>query len=104
MELFYPGSSDRSEYDALRGFLNENGFPATSRSIYRLRYKHHGEEVEAAVGQTNPASNDLTLAIFELSSGSFAVCTKSRGIDHGDHGHTPILVGSDQVMEVEEFE
>jgi hypothetical protein len=86
-------------------FLSKHGYELTPRKIRRIVFEHKGEESIAEVGQLLDYGGkcEEVLAIFEARSGSYLVCTPSRG---GDRVHLPILTGNsgdDLVKSVEEY-
>ena len=107
MKFFVPGIEDPSEaerdYGIVREFLRSQGFEVLSRRILAVAYRHKESSYMARVGKPSTQNNEMVAAIYELSSGSYAICTLSRG---WDMEHLPILTGSsgdDEVVHVEYF-
>ena len=63
------------------------GLEVSERRIFHVDYRHNEQDFEAEVGEPEPRTGEVCVAILE--SNSFLVCTPSRGAGHGD----PILIG-----------
>ena len=103
MKFFIPNAPSPQEaehtWEAVRKFEHEQtGWPVAERRIYRLRYRHDGQDLVAEVGQPDALTGETVIAI--LSSHTYLVCTLTRGVARGE----PILVGKNEVYEVEDFE
>jgi len=103
MRFFIPNATSPQEaehtWEAVRKFEHEQtGWPVAERRIYRLRYRHDGQDLIAEVGQPDARTGETVIAI--LSSRTYLVCTPTRGVVRGE----PILVGHNEVCEVEDFD
>jgi len=66
--------------------------------IFRIEYIHDGKEYSAEVGKQDPRTGELVIALLE--SATYLVCMPNRGIMRGE----PMLVGKDEIRNVEAFE
>jgi hypothetical protein len=73
---------------------------ASERRIYRLRYVHDGNEIEAVVGEPDFYDEQTVMAIVSLPR-FYKVCLAVRG--YLKVGDTP-MVGNHHVHEVEDFD
>ena len=94
MPLFFvPGADgpDAAEevWQATKSFAEEQtGFEVSDRRIFHVDYRHNEQDFEAQVGEVEPRTGEVCVAILE--SGSFLVCTENRGVARG----VPILIGA----------
>jgi hypothetical protein len=108
MKFFIPNAKDDEQrdsiYSAIIKFAEEQtGWKVKSRKIYRIFYKHNGQRYENKVGEPEKINGvtmgETVFAILE-SSVTFFVCTPNRCVLRG----FPILVGREEIMEIEDFE
>ena len=107
MKFFIPHVNDVDKengiYLAIKKFLESQlGFKITERSIYKLHYIHKGVEHRVEVGKPDPRTGEVVMAIMETleSTGIYYVCSPNRGVARD----MPILVGSSEVLEIEDFD
>jgi len=100
---FFPGASTAEQAERFREaivrFARDNGFPASSRRIFRIC--HRVDEVEGSdeVGQIESQDRrEVVVAILEAGR-LYLVVTSSRGFMRG----TPIPYHQDEVLEVIDF-
>jgi hypothetical protein len=91
--FFVPGADDpelaEQVWHSTRSFAEEQtGWEVSDRRIFRVEYRHNEQDLESQVGQPEPVTGELCVAIFE--SNSFLVCTENRGVARG----FPILIGT----------
>lgn len=104
MKFFVPDTSNVEEaeqvYEGIRRHVQENGTGAQvkDRRIFRLRYIDQQKEFVAEVGRPTLLNGEIVIAIFQVSTGLYYVCTPNRGVLRGD----PIYVG--QTTWTEDFE
>jgi hypothetical protein len=103
MKFFLPGIEDRAKADVyLESIAEFIGQPVPKRRIFRMSYRHAGQDMVAEVGR--PASayygegDEVVVAI--LGTDPFNVCLRNRGVIRG----TPIYVGAWCVDELEYFD
>lgn len=111
MEFFFPSAegdgqegadSAEQHWQACRkGVETETGWEALSRRVYRLRYRHNGETMEATVGEREDYyGRERVMAIIAFPH-CYKICCMVRGfLKIGD---TP-MVGVDAMLEVEDFD
>ncbi len=101
--FFLPGSTEPDVVEAIYLATSKNlhGEAVPSRRIQRLDYLHGGRRFRAEVGEQDQRGQGTVMAIFGPSSSRnlYYVTTLERGVVRGD----PILVGSDEVLQVFEF-
>jgi hypothetical protein len=100
---FFPGAASPKQAEQYREavvrFASDNGYPATSRRIFRLRHRTNDLELVDEVGQIESQDGrEVVVAILE-SGRMFLVATSSRGFMRG----TPIPYHQDEVLEVTDF-
>jgi hypothetical protein len=103
MKFFIPDIASpelaEEELRSIKALLKTTlGWDATDRRIFRIKYNHNGRHLEAQVGKITKANNELVIAILE--SNAFLICTPSRGAGI----NMPLLVGTDEVISIEDFE
>lgn len=103
MKFFIPAAEDakqaESVYSSIKKFAKKNtGWDVKPDRIYSIKYKHDGKEYYAKVGEHETLTKDLVFAI--LLSNTYLVCTTIRGALKGE----PILVGINEVIDIEYFE
>ncbi len=103
MKFFVPNYSDdakaKEAFEAVRKFAGETlGWQISERAIFSLKYRAEGKTHTATVGEKNPINGQQVLVI--LKSNAYLVCTHNRGFKRGE----PILVGQEEVSEVEYFQ
>lgn len=103
--FFFPDPEGEAKYQNLKSFLRAKGFSVTDRRIFSLSYIHDELRMDAEVGQQISIDGraQLVLGIFELSSGSFSVCTPIRGAEQVAFGTMPIMVGPHEVTDITFF-
>src|SRR5688572_10267272 len=91
MEFFIPYSKDRKQaedvWNSCRIWTNRNCGAVQLDRIFSIEYVHEGKRWFAEVGQPEPRTGELVIAI--LNGITYLVCTPNRGVIRG----TPILVG-----------
>jgi len=114
MKFFIPSSPDNAEdiLKATRTFVAEQSNNAlTERRIFKLKYRHNGDEYLAEVGKResrrdfgggpSESVGPTVLIILEsIKPGPYFVCTLERGVAKG----FPVLVGASDVLEIEDFD
>jgi hypothetical protein len=103
MKFFVPNYTDdakaKAAFEATRKFAGETlGWQISERGVFRLKFRAEGGTVTAQVGQDDPTTGEPVFAILE--SNAYLVCTHNRGVARGE----PVLVGRDEVTEVEYFD
>ncbi len=105
--FFIPGIENKDEaeqrYQVIRQGLDSAGLELTDKRIFGLVYSSQESENHAEVGNPLVSGGEIVIAIFELKSGAYAVCTPSRGSDRVFDGINPILVGIQEVRTVQYF-
>lgn len=101
--FFFPGaaSPDQAERfrEAVVRFARDNGFPASSRRIFRLVHRVNGIDRQDEVGQLEcQDQREVVVAILEADK-LFLVVTSSRGFMRG----VPIPYHRDEVKAVTDF-
>lgn len=101
---FFPGAASPEQAEQYREaivrFARDNGFPATSRRVFRLRHRTDDTERLDEVGQIESQDRrEVVVAILEASR-LFLVVTSSRGFMRG----SPIPYHVDEVLEAVDFE
>jgi len=86
-------------YQAVKKFAAETkGWSIGERRIRSITFRDHGRIVKATVGRPDPCEGGLVVAILE--SETYLICTPTRGVQKGE----PLMVGKDEVSDVEEFD
>lgn len=90
--FFVPGADDSDAAERLwqrtRSFAEEQtGLEVSDRRVFRVDYRHNEQDFGAEVGQPDPRTGEVCVAILE--SASFLLCTENRGVARGH----PILIG-----------
>ena len=102
MKFFVPASTDDKNaeviYDSIKQF-NSPSRKTTDRRILSIVWNHEGKTYRAEVGQSEPRTHDLVLAILETDQ-LYYVCTVNRGGVRGE----PIYVGVDEVASIVDFD
>jgi allophanate hydrolase subunit 1 len=103
MKFFVPRAKtpEKAEqiYEATKKFAEHTlGWEISERRIFRIEYWHNGKEHVAEVGAITNVNGEEVMVI--LKSNAFLVCTPNRGVLRGE----PILVGTDEVRLVEDFD
>lgn len=74
MQFFVPGITDRHEAEAFYGVLRRLAIEAhgrmTERRIHSLSFTQRGALRTASVGETDPATGEACVAIFEGAAGA----------------------------------
>lgn len=101
MKFFLPGTQGRAQADVyLESIAKHIGVPLPARRVFRLAFKHNGQDFEVVVGKPAPAyygeGDEVVVAI--LGSDPYFVCLRNRGVIRG----SPICVGG--VREIEYFD
>ena len=77
----------RRVWHATKSFAEEQtGLEVSDRRIFHVAYRHNEQDFEAQVGEPEPRTGEVCVAILE--SASFLVCTENRGVARG----VPILI------------
>jgi hypothetical protein len=102
-QFFIPGGDSRQKseevYQWICGYVREMiGWEINPARIYSLSYARDGEQFVATVGQPDPRTGQLVVAI--LQSNTYLICTPSHGVYRGE----PIQVAISDVSEVQYFE
>ena len=90
MKFFMPAtdSSDQAEkaYQAVKQFMETNIGPVLPTRYYAIYYEHNGTECRARVGEPDPVTGEIVVAMFrtERESGPFLIRTPNRGVIRGD--------------------
>ncbi|MCH9758516.1 MAG: hypothetical protein K0U19_05340 [Proteobacteria bacterium] len=105
MKFFIPSTEDKDQdavYETIKAHLKELGFEASDRKIFKLNYKHNGENHCAEVGKKEdyPDGEEVIAIIYEELRNLYHVCTPNRGVTRG----ISILVGGDEVLSVTDFD
>ncbi len=102
MKIFVPKVKDEKQseeyYNGIVKYNKDIVGEVSGRKIYSLTYKHNNKKYTAVVGENDEIENEPIIAILE--SRTFLICTPNRGVIRG----TPILVGHDEIISVEDFE
>lgn len=86
-------------YGQIRANLHKHNGATKDRRIWRIEYRHNGEDEVVEVGQiTHGSDGEPVVAIFENES-YFSVCTPSRGVQRPG----PIFIGRSEVRSVLDF-
>jgi hypothetical protein len=96
MKFFLPFASDlhaEKTYQTIRKFVEQQTFPVADARYFEIFDRTNGQELHARVGEPDPLSGEMVIAIFRAkdSSGPFLICTPSRGVAQGE----PILARGD---------
>ncbi len=102
MKFFLPHAQteDLAEhtYEAIKLFVKDNlRCNISDRRIFRIEY-FNGKDHEAEVGKVTDVNGEEVIAILE--SFVYLVCTPNRGVLRG----MPILVGTNEVFSISDFE
>lgn len=109
MKFFIPGAKDSKQaeevYEATKTFASEQtGFKPSDRRIFHLSYRHEGRDYQAEVGQIHNRLSETVIAVLETSTIGgqmvYLVCTPNRSVLRGE----PMLVGSNEVKSIVDFE
>ncbi len=103
MKFFIPHAetADMAEraYQGIKAFAKDNIlWNISDRRIFRIEYFDKGKHRKDEVGKITDVNGEEVIAILE--STAFLVCTPNRGVLRGD----PILVGTNEVRDIEDFE
>lgn len=102
MKFFIPYASDEAEaesvWNSCREWAIQNCGEVKRDKIFRVDYLHEGERLFAEVGQPEPRTGEMVIAI--LDSFTYLVCTPNRGVIRGG----PILVGHHESIGIQRFE
>lgn len=97
MKFFVPAADNEelaeTTYQGVRRFMLENMGPLLPTRYYAIFYEHNGVERRARVGDPEPLTGEVVVAIFrtERANGPFLICTPNRGVFRGD----PVLASGD---------
>jgi hypothetical protein len=106
MNFFIPFTKDKQReqevYEGIKKFLTQElGANFTDRKVFSLHYHHNGKDYYAEVGKKHLLNGEPVIAIlYEDIRKLYHVCTPNRGV----RGGGSILVGSDEVEEVVDFD
>lgn len=100
---FFPGATSPEQAERFREavvrFARDNGFPVSSRRIFRLAHRVAGVERQDEVGQLECQDRrEVVVAILEADK-LFLVVTSSRGFMRG----SPIPYHRDEITDVADF-
>lgn len=100
--FFVPAATDDAQAEGVREAVikfakQTTGWDCSSRRIFRIKYRHEGKDYFAQVGEKCPRVGEIVVMI--LDSVTYLVCTPHRGVLGGE----PVLVGKDEVYEIEDF-
>lgn len=103
MEFFVPHASTPEQaeevWEATRKFAAETMEREIGiRRIFRLHYRHNGDELVAEVGKPEALAGEPVLVILEADP--YLICTPNRGVARG----MPILAGAGAVSRVVDFD
>ncbi len=101
--FFVPAATDAAQAERVREAVimftkQTTGWDCSNRRIFRIKYRHEGKNYFAQVGERCPRVGELVVMI--LDSKTYLVCTQHRGVAGGQ----PVIVGKDEVYEIEDFE
>jgi hypothetical protein len=97
MKFFLPAAADEKQaaegYAAIRKFVEGQIGPLSPTCYYAIYYRHNGKDLRVRVGEPDPLTGELVIAILRAKrpSGPFLICTPNRGVQRGE----PILASSD---------
>src|SRR5262245_7393473 len=96
MKFFLPfATAQHAEktYQTIRRSVEQKTFPVADARYFEIFDSDNGEELHARVGEPDPLTGEMVIAIFRAkdSSGPFLICTPSRGVAQGE----PILARGD---------
>jgi hypothetical protein len=94
--FFLPSASDAEQAEQVYQQIRKAIGGLTERRIYSLQFRDKGRVSVATVGNTYDGKT--VIAIFE-SQGLYYVCTPDRGV----MSSMPYMVGTDEVLGVEDF-
>jgi hypothetical protein len=102
VEFFVPQTSTPEQaekvWEATRKFAAETmDREIGTRRIFRLEYRHDGDDLVAEVGQPEPLTGEPVLVILEADP--YLICTPSRGVARG----IPILAGAKSISRIVDF-
>jgi hypothetical protein len=111
MEFFFPSPDGNEHEDPVRaeelwqacrkGAETETGWEALARRVYRLRYRHNGQTMEAKVGEREDYyERERVMALIAFPN-CYKICCMVRGFMKV--GDTP-MVGLGDVLDVEDFD
>ncbi|MEQ1918983.1 MAG: hypothetical protein ABL955_07270 [Elusimicrobiota bacterium] len=103
MKFFVPNTNGEAQaktlWDATKKFSEDQmARKYADRKIFRIEYRHDGEEYVAQVGKIDRREEEEVLVILE--GDPYVVCTKNRGVLRGE----PIMVGKQEITRVEYFD
>jgi hypothetical protein len=100
MRFFVPLAKDQKEaervYQSMKKSVEAKMGTVVSTRYYAVYYPHRGKDVRARVGDSDPLTGELVLAILrtERLSGDFYICTS--------RSHGPVIVsGAQRTIEFE---
>jgi hypothetical protein len=101
MPEFFVPSADTPEkaeelYEKIKSF---GGCGGSGPRIFRLEFRHDGNNHVAQVGEKDTELDETVFAIFDCG-GAYHVCTTNRGVLRG----SPALVGKHDTHRVVEFD
>lgn len=93
MKFFLPAADSPQQaeevYGKIKAFVVEQMGWVRDERYYSLHFRHNGRDHMATVGNEDPLTHELVIAIFRshMESGPFYICTPNRGVLRGE----PIL-------------
>lgn len=104
MNFFVPHADTpqlaREVYEAIKAFSEQNLGTVSNRKIFRIEFRDRGKDCVAQVGMVTSINGEEVMAILEQTNKYYLVCTYNRGVVKG----LPMLVGTNEVWSVEDFE
>lgn len=106
MRFFLPAATDDDQaetaYEAIRKFVVSQAGPVREQRYFAIYYTHNGRDLVAKVGEPEPLTGEMVIAIFrtERESGPFLICTPNRGVIRGE----PILADGSHSTRAIHFE
>jgi hypothetical protein len=89
MRFFLPGANNaeaaEKNYQLIVRHLTKSMGPVREQRYYAIYYKHNGKEQIATVGEPEPLTKEMVIAILrtERDNGPFLICTPNRGVARG---------------------
>ena len=101
MRFFVPGNTPRRSqevYDWIVRYVEAMlDCKVDPVHIFALDYRHEGQELTASVGELDPRTGQLVIAI--LRAGSYLICTPYYGVERGE----PIAIELSEAVAVHYF-
>jgi hypothetical protein len=106
MKFFIPAAENEAQaekvYQATKRFTEENSGPVSPARYYAIYYRHNGQDLQARIGEPEPLTGEMVIAIFRSgrTNGPFLICTPGRGVIRGD----PVLANGGPTTRAIHFE